>query len=182
MKNKGLIIGVLFILVGFLLTFFLGFKDNDLFGIFSYFAFFFGWIILTFSIFGKYYSFDKPRFKFNKTLWINKTLKNSGIIIFAVIGVFISIIITGNITEKRNEKILFTEPNNETIAEVINLESRYTRGGWKIWAIFRYKTPANETYQKGIFNYNNKFKKGEKYYILYSVKYPEIIELEDKVE
>ena len=121
-------------------------------------------------------------FKFNKNLWINKTLKNSGIIIFAVIGVFTSITITGNITEKRNEKILFTEPNNETIAEVVNLESRYTRGGWKIWAIFRYKTPANETYQKGIFNYNNKFKKGDKYYILYSVKYPEIIELEDKVE
>ena len=182
MKNKAIILGIFLILIGFLISFFLGYKDNNLLGIISYFAFFFGWIAIVFSILGKYYSFNKPKFNSNKILWLKKTFKNTGIISLGVIGIFCSIIVTGNITEKRIQKILYTEPNEETIAEVISLESRYTRGGWKIWAIFKYKTSKNETYQKGIFNYGNKYKKGDKYYILYSIKYPEIIELEDKIE
>jgi len=182
LKNTALFFGILLVLIGFSLTYFLGFKDNDLIGIISYFAFFLGWIIIVMSFFGKHYSFDKPKFTENKNLWITKTLKNLGIIVIAIIGLFSSIIVTGKITDQRIQKILYTEPNDECIAEVINLESRYSRGGWKIWAIFQYKTLENKTVKKGIFNYGNKYKKGDKYYILYSKKYPEIMEIEDKFE
>lgn len=182
LKSKALIFGISLILVGFFLTYFLGYKDNNFLGIISYFAFFFGWIVVVMSLFGKHYSFDKPKFSLNNKLWITKTLKNAGIIFFAVIGVFTSIIITGKITDNRIQKILYTESNDETVAKVINLESRYTRGGWKIWAIFQYKTIENKTFTKGVFNYGNKYKLGDKYYILYSKKYPEIIEIEDKIE
>ena len=182
MKNKAIFFGILFIVAGFSLNYFLGYKNSDLLGVISYFTFFFGWIALIFSILGKYYSFSKSKFKANKSLWLKQTSLNTGIIFLAVIGLFTSIIITGNITEKRIQKILYTEPNDETIAKVVNIESRYSRGGWKSWAIFSYKTAKNETYQKAIFNYDNRYKKGDKYYILYSIKYPEIIELEDKIE
>jgi hypothetical protein len=182
LKNKASIIGILLILIGFCITYFFGYKENIFLGIVSYFAFFFGWIIIVMSLFGKHYSFNKPKFKSNKKLWFFKSLKNVGIIIFAVIGIFTSIAITGNITDKRIQNILYTEPNYETIAEIINLEKRHTRGGWKIWAIFQYKTLENKTYTKGIFNYGNMFRKGDKYYIIYSKKYPEIIEIKDKFE
>ena len=182
MRSKALFFSIILILIGFLLTFFLGYKESSFLGIISYLAFFFGWLVLVFSIFGKHYSFSKPKFNANKSLWFQQTFKNLGIISLCVIGIFTSIFITGNITEKRIQKILYTYPTEETIAEVIYLESRYTRGGWKVWAIFSYKTSKNETYQKGVFNYKNKYKKGDKYYILYSIKYPEIIELEDKLD
>ena len=182
MKNKAAIIGILLILIGFCITYFFGYKENIFFGIISYFALFLGWIIIVMTLFGKLYSFNKPKFKLNKKIWFFKSLKNVGIVIFAVIGIFTSIVITGNITDKRIQNILHTETNYKTIAEIINLEKRHTRGGWKIWAIFQYKTLENKTYTKGIFNYGNIFKKGDKYNIIYVKKYPEIIKIEDKVE
>lgn len=182
MKNKTIIFGILLILIGFSVTYFLGYKDSDLLGMISYLTFFFGWLIVIFSIFGKFYTFNKSKFFSNKFLWLKQTIKNTGIITLSIVGIIVSIIVTGHITEKRIQKILYTQPNDETIAEVIDLESRYTRGGWKIWAIFRYKTSANEIYQKEIFNDGNQFQKGDQYKILYSIKYPEIIELESKVE
>lgn len=114
-------------------------------------------------------------------LWIKKTIKNTTIIGFAIIGIFFSMIVTGNLTYKRVQNILDNEPTEKSIAEVINLESRHTRGGWKIWAIFQYRT-RDSIYKKGIYNYNDKFKKGDKYYIIYSVKYPEIAEIKNKIE
>ena len=165
-----------------MLTYFYGYKDNSFIGVLSYIFFFSAWITIAISLFGKFYSFNKSKYSLNRKLWLNQTLINGGIIVFAVCGIFLSIIFTGKLTDKRIENILYTETTHETIAEVKNLESRYTRGGWKIWAIFEYKNLENKTYQKGIFNYNSKFKKGDKYYIFYSEKYPEIIELEDKLE
>ncbi|MBD3903514.1 hypothetical protein NAL32_00430 [Chryseobacterium sp. Ch-15] len=181
MKNKALLYGILLILVGFSVIFFFGYKDNSFLEIISYLAFFCGWLIITFSLLGKYYSFGKPKFIANKILWIKKTMKNTLIICFAIIGMFSSMFITGNLTDQRIQNILGNEPTEKTIAEVINLESRYTRGGWKIWAIFQYKT-RNGIYKKGIYNYSGNFKKGDKYSIIYSVKYPEIAEIKNKVE
>lgn len=181
MKNKALLYGILLILVGFSVIFFFGYKDNGFLEIISYLFFFCSWLIITFSLLGKYYSFKKPNFSSNKMLWIKKTIKNTAIIGFAVIGMFCSMIITGNLTDRRIQNILNNEPIEKSIAEVINLESRYTRGGWKVWAIFQYKT-RNGIYKKGIYNYNDNFKKGDKYDIIYSVKYPEITEIKNKVE
>ncbi|WP_131725574.1 MULTISPECIES: hypothetical protein [unclassified Chryseobacterium] len=181
MKNKSFLYGILLISVGFLIVFFFGYKDNIFLGIISYFAFFCGWLIITFSLFGKYYNFKKPNFSANKMLWITQTIKNTTIIGFAIIGMFFSIIVTGNLTDKRIQNILNNEPTGKSIAEVINLESRHTRGGWKIWAIFQYRT-QDGIFKKGIYNYNSRFKKGDKYDIIYSVKYPEISEIKSKVE
>lgn len=178
MKNKAFLYGILLIFVGFLVVFVWGYKDNNFLEIISYLAFFCGWLIITFSLFGKHYSFNKPNFSSNKILWIKKTIKNTSIIGLAVLGMFCSMIVTGNLTYKRIQNIMDNDSTEKTIAEVINLESRYTRGGWKTWAIFQYKTIDNKIYKKGIFNYKNHFKKGDKYKIIYSVKYPEIIELE----
>lgn len=179
MKNKTLFLGILLILVGFSLIFFLGYKDNGFFEILSYLSFFCGWLIITFSILGQHYSFQKPKFTTNKITWLKKTLKNTSIIGFAVVVMCSSMIITGNLTDKRIQNILNNESVGKTIAEVIELESRSTRGGWKTWAIFQYKT-GDGIYKKGIYNYNNTFKKGDKYDITYSVKYPEIIEIKSK--
>ncbi|WP_262151353.1 hypothetical protein [Chryseobacterium foetidum] len=181
MKNKSFLYGILLISVGFLIVFFFGYKDNNFLGIISYLTFFCGWLIITFSLLGKYYSFDKPKFTKNKILWLKKTIKNIAIISFAVIGLFCSIIVTGNLTDKKIQNILNNEPTGKSVAEVINLESRHTRGGWKIWAIFQYRT-QDGIFKKGIYNYNSRFKKGDKYDIIYSVKYPEISEIKSKVE
>lgn len=182
MKNKALLWGILLIVVGFLIIFFFGFKDNNFLEIISYLTFFSGWMIITFTIFGKYYTDQKPKFTSHKLIWIRKTFKNIAIISFAVIGLFASVIISGKLADNRIQNILHNEPTDKTIAEVINLESRHTRGGWKIWAIFKYKTSENKTYEKGIFNYKNYFKKGNQYKIIYSIKHPEIIQIESKFE
>lgn len=148
LKNKAFLSGILLIVVGFIVIFFFGYKDNNFLEILSYLSFFSGWMIITFSIFGKYYSDQKPKFTTHKLMWIKKTFKNTGIICFAIIGMFSSIIITGILTDRKIQNILLNEPNDKTIAEVINLESRNTRGGGKIWAIFRYRASDNKTYEK----------------------------------
>lgn len=71
-KNKPAFWGILLILSGFSIIFFLGFRDNSFLEIISYFTFFCGWSLITFSLFGKHYSFKKPNFSSNKMLWIKK--------------------------------------------------------------------------------------------------------------
>lgn len=97
-----------------------------------------------------------------------------------MIGISWTIVVTGNFANKRYEKILY-ENSQETIAKVIKLESRHTRAGWKEWAIFEYNVKG-KVYLKGFYNNKNKYKLRDKYFILYSQEYPEIIELEDRIE
>jgi vacuolar-type H+-ATPase subunit I/STV1 len=180
-KLKFIFIGSLCVLLGSLLSYFQGYKDNGVIIGFSYFICFTGWSIILLSLAGKFFLKEKKiPFKKNKLKWLNRNI--SYLVLTLAFGglIIANLMIVSKLSDDRVSKILSTGLTKQTIATITKIEDRNSRGGPKSYAIIEYPTESKIVSQ-AIFNYENHYSVGQKYELKYAVAYPEMFQLLNQV-
>jgi len=78
--------------------------------------------------------------------------------------------------KNRVESILDNEPTKETIATVVAIDLRSTRGGKQPWLVINYKV-NNEIIEQSFAEFNRDRRTGRKYLIQYSLEYPDMFRI-----
>jgi hypothetical protein len=165
------------VLTGSIWFYFQGHKDNEYIKGLSYSITFIGWLILFFSLVGQFLLKEaKIPFKKNKLKWLKRNVIHATAILTFCGLVMTNITVIDYLTDYRLSETLNNQPTNKTVATIIKIESRNSRGGPKLYAIIKY-TADNRTFEQALFNYSNQYSAGQTYELEYSVEYPEMFRL-----
>ena len=177
LRKKGILLGILCLLIGSLWYYFQGYKENGFINFASLGLLYVGWGILLLSIFGnRLINRKEIEFKHDKLHWLKDNLTKGVIYLSFGICMVGTIVLTDKFSSYRTKSILETEPTGTTIATVIKIETRHSRAGSELWAIIEYQTKA-KTVEQSVFDYKEMYSVGQKYVVRYSIEYPEMFEL-----
>ena len=140
LKPKLIVTSLVFVLTGSLIFYYNGYKNNGFLDGITYFLIVIGWIIILFGAFGR--QLLKPKkvsFKKDKNAWMRQ--KIFAAICYLGFGALVvtNLVVVSNLTNKRVSIILQTDYTQQTIAVVLRLTERNSRGGSKPYAIIQYQ-------------------------------------------
>lgn len=179
-KARLLIFSIACILTGSLLFYFQGYKDNWLIKLTAFLIGIIGWFILYDNFSGHFEDFHEKKG--------SKTVSNFKrgffrllfrLLLFAtVVG---NMILVTELTNKRVDKILETEPIQLTFATITKFDERYSKTGSQHYVIIVYNVNDKLVHQ-AIYDYNRRYIIGQKVKIIYSTNYPEMFKVADTNE
>ncbi len=181
LKFKAILIEILLILLGSFWLFYHGYKENGFIIYTSYILILIGWFGLLASIFGDILLKKRIKFKNHKIAWLKNSLKELLIYSLFALCFVANFVLIEKLADNRINRILLNDPTELTVATVLKIEYRYSRGGQKPWAVIRYST-EDKVILQAVFNYNLTYKVGQKYFIKYSVEYPSMFSILQKME
>jgi hypothetical protein len=175
--------GILSIVSGSLLVYFETYRNNQTIDIIAYGLIFFGWIALFIKA-TKGTSIDAKKifFKDDQAGWFQQRASNL-IYYFLFFAVLIgNIYYITTMAHERKQQILANGPTKTTVAEVGYIDIRHGRNTTSYYAVFQYTVDGKIITHPWHEENENDFSAGDKYVIKYSVEYPEMFVLQQKIQ
>lgn len=174
--------GIFLVVAGSVLVYFETYRNNQIIDIISYLLIFFGWMVLFIkSTKGTSVNTGKIFFKDDKAGWFKQRVSNLIYYMVLMAALFGNIYYISNIAYARKREILANGPTKTAVAVVGYIDIRHGRNSNSYYAVFEYtvdgKIITHPWYEKN----ENDFFAGDKYKIKYSVEYPEMFVLKEKL-
>lgn len=181
-RTKITLSGLFCLIIGGLLFYYEGYKDNSFISYASIGLIYLGWIGFIGSLFGKILlAENRIRFSNQRLLWLKgKTITVFIYALFAI-GIVGTMELTSKYGARRVDKILSTEPTETSIGTIVKIDTRNTRGAPKLWAIIEYQTNTKRVTQ-AVYNYKDIYSVGQRYLVRYSIDNPEMFEIIQRQE
>lgn len=175
-RIKLIVIAILCVVSGTLRYYYDGYKGNDWILSISIAFAGLGWVIL-FLLFGwEQINSKNIIYKKNKQAWFKQKLGRAKIFIVGTVLVGGYLILIDKAASYRVNNILSNEPTKTTMALVIDIQMRQSRGSSYYVAIIEY-VADDIKFQKAVNENLGLYKPGEKYTLKYSVEYPEMFRI-----
>ncbi|MFI5163431.1 MAG: hypothetical protein ACHQHN_19285 [Sphingobacteriales bacterium] len=176
-------IGVTFIFTGTLLMYFDGYKNSQIIDIVTYLLILLGWATL-FGEATKRTAIDAPKisFKVDKAGWFKQRILKTiayGILCSLIVG---NIYYVNDMADEHQEQILANGLTKTAVAVIEHIEVRRGRYSTSYYAVFQYMAGNKLISHPWYETHEADFLVGDKYLIKYSVKHPELFEIENKLQ
>lgn len=174
--------GTALIIAGTILFYLEDYRNNQVISVITGLMIFGGWMVLFIKATkGTSIGAKKIAFSEDRSGWFKQRGSNLFyyLILLAVIGfnVFVAI----GLSQNRKLRILRDEPTNTATAVIEGIDVRHSRSSTYYYAIFAYTANGKFTTHYWSERHESDFIVGDKYTIRYSVKYPEMIEIIEKI-
>ena len=177
------IAGITLIFAASLIIYFESYRNNEWIDIIAYVSGFSGWMILFTQITkGTSVDAEKVLFKDDMAGWFKQRISTFFYYLVLMVVIFGSGYLMLNLVHDRKQEILADQTTKTTVAIIDHIEvSTGRRGGTTYHAIFQYTANGKATSYRWYEDNEFDFLVGDKYLIKYSVEYPQMFTIVNKL-
>jgi len=167
------------ICTGSVLNYLLDYKNDDVTSLTSYLLIFFGWMAVL-IIADSYINIYSNTISKGEPGWFAQRLRKMFAIVITLALIFGNVFGVQQLGNERRANILNNGPTQTTVAVVSSIERHRGRSGDYYYAVFQYQANGHTIWHKRDED-NGDFTPGQRFKIQYSVEYPDMFRLIEKL-